>query len=37
MVKYDEIDESKSGAIGKSVKKSSKSQRIIKSQKTSNA
>ena len=29
-VEYDEVDGGKSGAVGKSVKKSSKSQRIVK-------
>ena len=30
MVKYDEVDLRRSGTLGKSVKKSSKSQRIVK-------
>ena len=30
MVKYEEVDGGRSGAVGKSVKKSSKSRRIIK-------
>ena len=33
MVKYDEVDGGRSGAVGKSVKKSSKSRRIVKKSK----
>ena len=33
MIKYDEVDRGKSGAIGKLVKKSSKSRRIVKESK----
>ena len=34
MIKYDEVDEGKSGAVDKSVQKSSKSRRIVKESKS---
>ena len=34
MIKYDEVDGGRSGAVGKSVQKSSKSRRIVKESKS---